>query len=219
MITALDKENFLQLQELMDSHPNQAVSMLKVLARFVENVNPSNVESLKKHLNENERALEDLKETKELLQTMLKEIAEIAQQETVSPGKMYTTGQVAFYFGVSITTINNWIKQGRFIGLQKQEKHKQLRISEHTLFQFDSGKRVPVSEVVGWHERQMKEAGAREMTQEEVIQVTLEDIAFFEKKYGGTYEETLGKLEYKTREQYMDASQWEYLMRYLEAYK
>ncbi len=45
----------------------------------------------------------------------------------------YTTGQLSKIFGVSITTINNWIKEERFINLEPKIKNKQSRISENIL--------------------------------------------------------------------------------------
>lgn len=215
MITALDKQNFLQLQEQID--PNQAMSMFKILAQFVENMTPSNVLPLKQQLNSNENVLVDWDETKELLQTMLKEIADIAAQESTTGGKTYTTGELARYFGVSITTINNWINNGKFIGVERTEPNQQLRISENTLFHYLRDDYGPVREVVESWERQQIEMGVREISDEEEKKEVLEEIEFFEKKYGGSYEMTLGAKTTKTRDEYWDASAWEFLLRVLRS--
>ncbi len=37
---------------------------------------------------------------------------------------VYTTRQLAIYFGVSVTTINLWIKAGRFTNVDKREEDK-----------------------------------------------------------------------------------------------
>ncbi|GFN32975.1 helix-turn-helix domain-containing protein [Paenibacillus xylaniclasticus] len=56
------------------------------------------------------------------------------------------TGEVARFFGVSVATINNWINQGRFIGVEKGERFKQARIPENAIYVAPTGVKSTVAE-------------------------------------------------------------------------
>jgi hypothetical protein len=51
------------------------------------------------------------------LSEMLKFVVMVAAEGTSQ--KLYNTGQLSKFFGVSITSINNWINEDRFIGIQR----------------------------------------------------------------------------------------------------
>ncbi|WP_139840744.1 helix-turn-helix domain-containing protein [Gottfriedia acidiceleris] len=59
-------------------------------------------------------------------QEILNLLANVAsnQDESVSE---YTTGQLSTYFGVSVTTINNWFNDGRFISYKRKKQMNELR--------------------------------------------------------------------------------------------
>lgn len=69
-------------------------------------------------------------------------------EATIIHSTNYTTGELSKYFGVSITAINKWIDQGSFIGVERLEKNKQIRISENTLWKSRNGNTIPVKQIV-----------------------------------------------------------------------
>nr|WP_312579409.1 hypothetical protein [Sedimentibacter sp.] len=120
----------------------------------------------------------------------------------------YTTGQLSKIFGVSITTINNWIKEERFINLEPKIKNKQSRISENILWKSSNGELIAIKEIA----KTYKKRNIKNMPEEEEQKIIMSEISFFEKKYGGSYNATLSKKEDKTDEELRDASEWVYLL-------
>ncbi len=122
----------------------------------------------------------------------------------------YTTGMMAKFLGVSITTINNWIAEGRFEGVVRSESRKQVRIPANVFFTSPSGNRYRVSELVEMWE---KENSTQEEPTDELMFLTRQ-IALYEGKYRGELEKTLGlkKPEEMTAEEETDASAWKYFL-------
>jgi len=152
----------------------------------------------------------------ELLKAYYREILFIAdvasdQDESVSE---YTTGQLSSYFGVSITTINNWINDGRFIGYKRKETNEQARIKGNTLWKSRTGKVYQVKEIVDEWEKDNPESS--DMDQNEKVFLINQNAAF-EIKYKGLYEETLGlkPLAKMTPMEESDASVWRYFRKRL----
>lgn len=142
------------------------------------------------------------------LSEMLKYIVVIAA-EGVSQ-KLYTTGQLSKFFGVSITSINNWINEDRFIGIQRSTRNKQVRIPENAMWRSGNGELIPVKEIVEmWNKEQSKRLS---MKDEERTAIQNE-IEYFEKKYGGSYEKTLKLKEQITESEIQDKREWEYLLK------
>ncbi|MGB4440443.1 MAG: helix-turn-helix domain-containing protein [Sedimentibacter sp.] len=121
----------------------------------------------------------------------------------------YTTGQMARIFGVSITTINNWIREGRFKGVASKEKNKQSRISENTLWESSNGEQILIKEIAKMYKKQNIES----ISKEEEQKILKGEIEFFENKYNGNYNETLLNKEDKTDEELLDESEWKYLLK------
>ncbi len=127
----------------------------------------------------------------------------------------YTTGQMAKFMGVSVQTINNWIHEGRFLGVEKKEKNKQARIPENAIFISSAGERIPVQELVEMYNEQLKKQNAdfgKLMYSQQLTEISKE-IGWFEEKYGGDYQATLGAKKTLTSEEERDAAEWRYLIR------
>nr|WP_286675409.1 helix-turn-helix domain-containing protein [Clostridium sp. ZBS12] len=117
----------------------------------------------------------------------------------------YTTGELSKYFGVSITAINKWIDQGRFIGVERLEKNKQVRISENTLWKSRKGNTIPVKQIV---ETYIEETSSNK----ERISAMKESIKFFENKYGGSFENVYKNKKDISPEDEANFREWEYLL-------
>jgi len=121
----------------------------------------------------------------------------------------YTTVELARIFGVSTTTINNWIHEGRFKGIVSKEKNKQSRISESTLWESSNGEQISVKKIAKMYKKQNIES----ISKEEEQKILKNEIEFFESKYSGNYNETLLNKECKTEEELSDESEWKYLLK------
>lgn len=122
--------------------------------------------------------------------------------------------ELAKYFGVSISTINLWINEGRFIGFEKSEKYEKCRVKENALWKNSNGEFISVKEVVAmWYRQYNKD---NKLTQDEEIDILVEELTFFEKKYGGNYENTLMLKKDKTNSEEKDSAEWRFIMRKLK---
>jgi hypothetical protein len=124
--------------------------------------------------------------------------------------KVYTTGQLSEIFGVSITSINNWIDENRFIGIRRTKKNKHIRIAENVMWISTNGEAKSVKSIV---EAYNKNNVTLDYSSENEKKVIEESISFFENKYKGKYEDTLMKFEVKSNENLRDESEWKYLLR------
>ncbi|WP_435922559.1 hypothetical protein [Paenibacillus sp. DYY-L-2] len=124
--------------------------------------------------------------------------------------KEYTTSELSKYFGVSITTIFNWIDQGRFEGIQRVGSYKHNRIPDDTVYIYSSGKRTLVRDVVAMWEQE--EAERLRLSNEDDLSYFTGQIALYENKYNGEFERTLGAKENLTPEEETDAQVWKHLL-------
>lgn len=189
---------------------NQAPELFKVLVAYFERTAPSGaLERLYQVL----RSEADLANP-ELLLFVLTQMSEVAAADMMLTEKLYSTGELAKIFGMSITTIHNWIEAGRFIGVEKRTRNKQVRLSESTLWTSPAGARVSIKEVAHIYATQYSE---RIHTPMETLQAITSDITFFENKYHGEFRNTLGKKidsgEGLSPEESRDAREWLYLLR------
>jgi hypothetical protein len=121
---------------------------------------------------------------------------------------------------VSITTINNWIKQGRFQGINRQIQFKQVFIPEDSFWVSSSGKKIPISDIASGYLEELKERQARlpeegEDREDERVRVLLEEIRYFERKYDCKFE----KFQMKTPKNHTgqrDEYNWSYLLERLQ---
>ena len=172
---------------------------VKALSNYVQYTFPNvNIPS-------DESIFVDKSRFKEALSEIIKVIVDV---QSIADVKIYTTGQLAKFFGVSVTTINNWIEQGRFIGIKRESRNKQARIADSTLWRSDSNGLMPVRAVVEMWEAQYE--GNKPVSKADEEKLVGEEIQFFEEKYGGKYGDTLINIANKSSEQQRDESEWKY---------
>ncbi|MHA6260056.1 MerR family transcriptional regulator [Sporosarcina sp. CAU 1771] len=213
MLTTFEKREFVKrapaLTNRIFEDENDSLLLFKVIVNYLDKTNINNLQLSKL----SESVLEDVEEMKKLLSQTLQLMADIAAEESEF-APTYTTGQIAKYFGVSITTINNWIKEGRFEGVERAEKNAQARISANTLWKSRTGKLYVVADIVKeWEEEQ--EENLYDMDDQSFL---AEQMALYEVKYGGDFKHTLGLKEELTSEEQTDAATWSYFKRKLDEY-
>lgn len=140
------------------------------------------------------------------LSDLIRLMAEVVNH--AQPIKSYTTGELARIFGVSVQAINKWIVEGRFLGYKREGKNRHNRIPETITFAMRTGEMIPISEVVVMYERQNQEHKVKELNSDGHRDEILDEISRFMKKYGGTYEMTLGPKLERTIQEDRDASIW-----------
>lgn len=213
MFTTYEKKEFVKLKfnltERILQEPTESILLFKVLVNFLEKttINQLNLSQLQ------ESVLEDDKAVQNYLAEILEYMATIAAEETeLAP--TYTTGQLARYFGVSITTINNWINEGRFIGIKRDETNKQVRIPANTIFKSRSGKLYPVTKYIEYYETEQAESGENLFDTNEPLFI-INQLSKYEEKYKGEFTKTLGQkpVEEMTAEERTDMSAWKYFLR------
>ncbi len=130
---------------------------------------------------------------------------------------LYTTGQIATYFGVSTTTINNWLRDKRisYPAMEEKPSFKQARIPDTAIYRTTNGKETLLREVIQEYENQK----ALEPVYDEVerMKSLVQIVLTFESKYGGKYEEVVMRLgdpsssaDWKWNR---DADEWRYVIK------
>ncbi|MGE6377303.1 helix-turn-helix domain-containing protein [Peribacillus muralis] len=211
MLTKFEQREFVKrtpkLATRIFQDQDDSILLFKVLANYVEK---TNINSLALG-NLSETVLDEPEKMKQYVTLILRHMANVAVEESeFAPS--YTTGQLAKYFGVSITTINNWIKEGRFQGVERKESNKQVRISANTLWKSRNGKLHPVSKIVQAWEGEQAEQGEN-LSDTNEIAFLINQMAVYEDKYGGDFEQKLGGRTDLTPEEETDAAAWKYLMK------
>jgi len=98
--------------------------------------------------------------------------------------------QLATFFGVSSTTVNNWFDTGRFLEIKKV--NQDFLISDHSIWISPTGEKVPVLDIV---ERYMQNYAnpTATMSDDEYKRMRTEEImktiTYFESRYGGTFQQ------------------------------
>lgn len=179
--------------------------LFKLMSEYLSN----NTELRKIFKSIDDDIFKDYNRFKESAETMIKFLTENADKEA---GRKYTSGQLSNYFGVSITTIHNWIKEGRFKGINKGEANKQIRIFDSTYWESSNGDLLKVKDIVDAWEKSKEES---RVSDEEEIKILKAEINAFEKKYGGRYEDTLKLKKNKTYDESKDEDEWVYYLRRL----
>lgn len=213
MLTTFEKREFVKrapaLTNRIFENEDDSLLFFKVIVNYLDKTNINNLQLSKL----NESILDNTVEMKKHLSQTFKLMADIAAEENEFV-PTYTTGQVAKYFGVSITTINNWIKEGRFEGVERTEKNAQARISANTLWKSRTGKLYVVTDIVkAWEEEQ--EENLYDLDERSFL---VEQMALYEDKYGGDFEHTLGLKEDLSSEEQTDAATWAYFKRKFHEY-
>ncbi|PJN89183.1 helix-turn-helix domain-containing protein [Bacillus sp. mrc49] len=211
MLTKFEQREFVKrtpkLATRIFQDQDDSLLLFKVLANYVDK---TNINSLALG-NLSETVLDEPEKMKQYVTLILRHMANVAVEESeFAPS--YTTGQLAKYFGVSITTINNWIKEGRFQGVERKESNKQARISANTLWKSRNGKLHPVSKIVqAWEGEQLEQGVNLSDTNE--IAFLIKQMAAYEDKHGGDFEQKLGGRKDLTPEEETDAAAWKYIMK------
>lgn len=205
MITEYEKTKAIQHTKELASlliNNDEGILYYKIFANFIAKSNQT------KNFNIEDSTLpksEMVNNLSEMLNYMVMVASESPSQ------KLYTTGQLSKFFGVSITSINNWINEDRFIGIQRKLRNKQIRISENAIWRSPSGELISVKEVVEmWNAEHFVR---RNTSKNEEIAQLQNEIAFFEKKHGGSYEKTLKLKEALSQSELVDKEEWEYLLK------
>lgn len=139
--------------------------------------------------------------------------------------KGYSTGQLATFFSVSTTTINNWINEGRFLKegedgsmdkVIRKAVNEKLRIHPDTWYDAPSGVRYQVKEAVEaykddvMHWEKSKETST--VSEKEQIQSYLNH---FKNKYNGKdFNSIFGDRDWNnlTAEEETDAAMWSFFL-------
>lgn len=203
-ITAKEKKNSAKYAETMLNsfmNTSDGIDTLKIITNYVAKTSSKQSELR----NIDEKVFEDSKLTANYLEKAINYMIEVAAESD----KKYSTGELAKYFGVSITAINKWVKDGRFKDVERSERNKQLRISENELWRSTQGELIPIKDIVEMYNEDTS------MSREEELKYINKNIQFFEKKYEGSFESTLKFKENKSPMEETDASEWGYHLRRL----
>jgi len=178
---------------------------LKCLCGFIEStpVSPFRHEDL---------MVADETENPESLLSYVEQILIYMSEVAVDTSKhvpVYTTRQLAIYFGVSVTTINLWIKAGRFTNVVKREEDK-FFIPKNSLWLSSTGKVISVATVVDDY----KKDNSVEYKETDELTFVQNQLTQYQHKYMGSFEETLGskKEEDLTAEEESDKELWIYFL-------
>lgn len=172
------------------------VDVLKIIINYVAKTssNQSELRNIDEQTLKNENLMESY------LNKAIDSMIEAAVEET-----SYTTGELSKYFGVSITAVNKWIDQGRFIGVERLEKNKQIRISENTLWKSRKGNTISVKQIVDTYVEET-------FSDQERMNSMKDAIKFFEDKYDGAFEVVSKNKKEMSPEDEANFREWEYLL-------
>lgn len=143
IITSIEKELALDLSKDIFNGPKGKL-LFKLLFNYTINTSQSNMWNGSKFLDDS--IINDEKKFTEYKDSLINYIIDIATQSL--PVKEYSTGELSRVFGVTITSINNWINEGRFIGFEKKQKNKKVKIPENILWKSLSGESIPIKEII-----------------------------------------------------------------------
>ena len=201
-ITAKEKKNSAKYAKTMLNsfmNTSDGIDTLKIITNYVAKTS-SKQSDLR---NIDEKVFEDSKLIANYLEKAINYMIEVAAESE----KDYSTGELAKYFGVSITAINKWVNENRFIGAKRTERNQQLRISEDTLWKSSQGDLIPIKDIVKMYGEDTK------ISKDEEMKYIMDEIKFFEKKYEGSFHNTLAHKEDLSSIEETDASEWLYLLK------
>lgn len=165
--------------------------------------------------------MEDIQSTSDMSEQMrilLVHMVKVGVEEGFST-KIYTTGDVACFFGVTVATVNNWIHQNRLSGVEKGARFKQARIPESSVYKSVMGDVITIKEAAQLYEVEKKRTTIRPLTPSEELQEVLKEILLFERKYEGQFKDTLAIKAKLSPEEIRDASEWERLLKEIEDFR
>jgi hypothetical protein len=187
--------------------------------------------------------LDDQNAAKDAIKKMLLELAQINtgtheiksyKQKTCESKnfKGYSTGQLATFFSVSTTTINNWINEGRFLRkfedgsmdkVKRNTPNEKLKIHPDFWYDAPSGVRYQVKEAVEAYENDLNEweesKKSSTVSEQEQIQSYL---VHFRKKYDGKdFITVFGNRDWNTlkSQEELDAAMWSFFLQRISSEK
>lgn len=191
-------------------------TFLKVLLKYIEKTSPASAEYLLQQIH-----LEDtltLQQLQQYFQLILVHQINMATDPTISNRK-YTTGDIARFFGVSVATVNNWIHNGRIIGVQKGERFKQARIPEDAIYLSATGENMTIKEASELYDTELKQTSLRSITAIEEMKELVDAVYHYEQKYNGAYEDVIATFNIVTAQQQRDFTEWQQLLQTLQDVK
>ncbi len=205
MITEYEKAKAIQRSEDLASilvNNEEGALYYKIFANYITKSYPM------KHPQFDESVLRNNTEMINSLSELLKHMVIVATENNSLI--RYTTGELSKFFGVSITSINNWINEGRFIGIQRSTRNKQTRIPEDVMWRSSNGELILIKDVVEmWN---TEHSNRIKLNKDDELTALRNEINFFEKKYAGSYEKTLKLKVQLTESEHQDKKEWEYLL-------
>lgn len=149
------------------------------------------------------------------MQNLLTHMVEVGVDDD-SMTRIYTTGDIARFFGVTVATVNNWINENRLTGVEKRVRFKQARIPETAIYKSITGETMIIKEAAEIYKTEQQRTSIRSLTPTQELQELLNEIIFFEKKYEGELKNTLAKKEKLTPAEERDAAEWKHLLHEIE---
>ncbi|UHA75470.1 helix-turn-helix domain-containing protein [Paenibacillus sp. 481] len=213
-ITYSEKKLFTQnsdhiaLELLNLSNFDNSVLLFKVLAHAMKN-NDDLIRAF------DESIFEDPDTFKEKFSILLEHALIQACKQEVEPTQAarqeYSPKELSTFLGVSVVTIHNWIKQGRFEGVELVGANKHNRISDDTMYITPANKKISIRDIVQMWEKQERELSP--VHYEDNQSYYTRQIALYEEKYQGEFEHTLGAQRLLTPEEESDAQVWRHYLR------
>ncbi|WP_157076378.1 helix-turn-helix domain-containing protein [Alicyclobacillus kakegawensis] len=143
-------------------------------------------------------------------------VTEVVESAVIIPRRVFTTGEVARAFGVSIPAVRKWIQTRRISHAYQAGRNKRVVIPEDAVWRTLDGRTLRVGDVVRNAERRRR--SENQVTPAEDLVNARQQLMRFEKHYHGKYEQTLGARheETLTPDEQRDAAEWRFLLSVLE---
>lgn len=123
---------------------------------------------------------------------------------------MYTTGDIARFFGVTVATINDYIQHNRLTGVEKG------MIPGTAIYISITGEKMTIKEIAEIYEKEQQRTTIQTIDPTQELNEILNAIVFFENKYRGEHKNTLALKEVLTADEERDAAEWKYLLQSIE---
>lgn len=194
------------IDKLIDDE-DLGISFLKLIVNHL-NVSMDELEDVLIALEEEEPS----KETWPLLIQALLQKEEILVNEEAE--ESYSIGALSYYFQVSNKTVENWIKDGRFIGIDS-EYDQYIQIDQDVLWKQSEEKHMPIKEIVANYELNNIPP---ELSKEDTLSEIKFELDSLEEKYKGKLDVVL-KEKLLTSEEQLDFNTWNHFVSLWRAIK